>query len=250
VCGRYAAARDAAEIAEWFEAEQLPAVELPRRYNVAPTNEVYIVRDEDGTRSVATASWGLIPSWSKNASHASRMINARAETVASKPAYRSAFRKRRCLVPADGYYEWRAPTTNPSASRKGVKQPFFIHAADGHQLAMAGIFEVWVDGASSAPVTSCSILTQESVGELATIHDRMPVLVPQSLWAQWLDPASVDPQELLEEIIEVDRRGIDELVTSYPVSTRVNKPGNEGPVLITPTGSRDAPAQGDALFEA
>jgi len=250
VCGRYAAARDAAEIAEWFEAEQLPAVELPHRYNVAPTNEVYIVRDEDGTRSVATASWGLIPSWSKNASHASRMINARAETVASKPAYRSAFRKRRCLVPADGYYEWRAPTTNPSASRKGVKQPFFIHAADGHQLAMAGIFEVWVDGASSAPVTSCSILTQESVGELATIHDRMPVLVPQSLWAQWLDPASVDPQELLEEIIEVDRRGIDELVTSYPVSTRVNKPGNEGPELITPTDSRDAPAQGDALFEA
>jgi len=250
VCGRYAAARDAAEIAEWFEAEQLPAVELPHRYNVAPTNEVYIVRDEDGTRSVATASWGLIPSWSKNASHASRMINARAETVASKPAYRSAFRKRRCLVPADGYYEWRAPTTNPSASRKGVKQPFFIHAADGHQLAMAGIFEVWVDGASSAPVTSCSILTQESVGELATIHDRMPVLVPQSLWAQWLDPASVDPQELLEEIIEVDRRGIDELVTSYPVSTRVNKPGNEGPELITPTDSRDAPAQGNALFEA
>ena len=250
MCGRYAAARDAAEIAEWFEAEQLPAVELPHRYNVAPTNEVYIVRDEDGTRSVATASWGLIPSWSKNASHASRMINARAETVASKPAYRSAFRKRRCLVPADGYYEWRAPTTNPSASRKGVKQPFFIHAADGHQLAMAGIFEVWVDGASSAPVTSCSILTQESVGELATIHDRMPVLVPQSLWAQWLDPASVDPQELLEEIIEVDRRGIDELVTSYPVSTRVNKPGNEGPELITPTDSRDAPAQGNALFEA
>ena len=250
MCGRYAAARDAAEIAEWFEAEQLPAVELPHRYNVAPTNEVYIVRDEDGTRSVATASWGLIPSWSKNASHASRMINARAETVASKPAYRSAFRKRRCLVPADGYYEWRAPTTNPSASRKGVKQPFFIHAADGHQLAMAGIFEVWIDGASSAPVTSCSILTQESVGELATIHDRMPVLVPQSLWAQWLDPASVDPQELLEEIIEVDRRGIDELVTSYPVSTRVNKPGNEGPELITPTDSRDAPAQGNALFEA
>jgi len=250
VCGRYAAARDAAEIAEWFEAEQLPAVELPHRYNVAPTNEVYIVRDEDGTRAVDTARWGLIPSWSKDASHASRMINARAETVASKPAYRSAFRKRRCLVPADGYYEWRAPTTDPKVSGKGVKQPFFIHAADGQPLAMAGIFEFWADGVSSAPVTSCSILTQESVGELATIHDRMPVLVPQSLWAQWLDPASVDPQELLEEIIEVDRRGIDELVTSYPVSTRVNKPGNEGPELITPTDSRDAPAQGNALFEA
>lgn len=250
MCGRYAAARDSAEIAEWFEAEQLPAVELPHRYNVAPTNEVYIVRDEDGTRSVATARWGLIPSWSKDASHASRMINARAETVASKPAYRSAFRKRRCLVPADGYYEWRAPTTNPSASVKGGKQPFFIHAADGHQLAMAGIFEVWVDGTSSAPVTSCSILTQESVGELATIHDRMPVLVPQSLWAQWLDPASVDPQELLEEIIEVDRRSIDELVTSYPVSTRVNKPGNEGPELIASTGSSEAVVQGDGLFDA
>lgn len=233
VCGRYAATKDAATIADFFHAEELPLAspQMPRipNYNVTPTSEVFVVLEQDDTRRVDVARWGLIPSWSKDASRASRMINARSETVADKPAYRSAFRKRRCLVPADGYYEWQARPEHP-------KQPFFIHDEQSGPLAFAGLYEDW-DGPDGA-VRSCTICTMDAQGPLARIHDRMPVVVPQGEWANWLNPGTQDPEELLERL--VNQAGAGALV-AYPVSTQVNKPANNGPQLLTPVAAEPSP---------
>jgi putative SOS response-associated peptidase YedK len=224
VCGRYAATKDAETIAGFFHAEELPLV-TPRSpripdYNVTPTSEVFVVLEQDGTRRVDVACWGLIPSWSKDASRASRMINARSETVAAKPAYRSAFRKRRCLVPADGYYEWQARAHSS-------KQPFFIHDEQSKPLAFAGLYEDW-DGPDGA-VRSCTICTMDARGPLAPIHDRMPVVVSQGQWDEWLNPGTQDPDQLLQRL--VDQADASTLV-AYPVSTQVNKPANNGPQLL------------------
>lgn len=227
MCGRYAAAKDAAELAGWFQAEQMPVVELPPRYNLAPTAEAYIVVNDDGSRVIQTARWGLIPAWSKDASRASRMINARVETVAEKPAYRAAFRRRRCLVPADGYYEWQT-----GVGAHAPKQPFYIHRADSRPLAMAGLFEDWQG--PSGPVRTFTVLTRDAVGSLGRIHDRMPVLVEDDGWEGWLDPAST--RESLESILEEALLVGDDQLEAYPVSTRVNKATNEGPELRAPIG--------------
>ena len=227
VCGRYAAAKDAAELAGWFRAEQMPVVELPARYNLTPTSEAYIVVNEDGERVIETARWGLIPSWSKDATRASRMINARVETVAEKPAYRAAFRRRRCLVPADGYYEWQA-----GVGARTPKQPFYIHRADGRPLAMAGLFEDWQG--PTGPVRTFTVLTRDAVGSLGRIHDRMPVVVDEDGWEGWLDPSST--QEAVASVLEEALLAGDDRLEAYPVSTRVNKATNEGPELRTPIG--------------
>ena len=234
VCGRYAALRDATEIAEFFGAEQLPTTDAessrsPRvpNYNVTPTSEVFIVMSEDGVRAVDCAHWGLIPSWSSDASRSSRMINARSETVATKPAFRAAFKRRRCLVPADGYYEWQA--------RDGrSKQPYFIHRGDEAMVAFAGLYEDW-DGPRGR-VRSCTVLTQDSHGPLASIHDRMPVLVSAQDWASWLDPQFDEPSSLLTSLVS---DGEAALLRAYPVSTAVNKPGNNGAQLLDPLASDD-----------
>lgn len=227
MCGRYAAAKDAAELAGWFRVEQMPVVELSPRYNLAPTSEAYIVVNEDGSRVIETARWGLIPAWSKDASRASRMINARAETVAEKPAYRAAFRRRRCLVPADGYYEWQA-----GDGARAPKQPFYIHRADGRPLAMAGLFEDWQG--PGGPVRTFTVLTRDAVGSLGRIHDRMPVMVEEDGWASWLDPDST--QESVAVILEQSLLVGDDPLEAYPVSTQVNKATNEGPELRSPIG--------------
>jgi len=229
VCGRYAASREASELADWFRVEELPSTELAPRFNVAPTSEVYIVVDEDKTRRLTVARWGLIPSWSSDASRASRMINARSESVATKPSFRAAFRRRRCVVPADGYYEWR-PTPDGTGSRK---QPFYIYPHSGGPLAMAGLFEDW--HGPHGEMRTCAILTQEAVGPVADIHDRMPVEVPESWWERWLDPDLEDVQGALEDICAQSRTGVEAGSRDFhPVSTRVNAPVNEGADLITP----------------
>lgn len=224
MCGRYAAARDAVEVADWFEVEELPASDLTLRYNVTPTSEAYIVVDTDGVRSLQVARWGLVPSWSKDASRASRMINARSETVAEKPAFRSAFRRRRCLVPADGYYEWQ------SQVERGLKQPFYIHRSDCGQLAFAGLFEDWKG--PHGPMRTFCLLTKDAVESLSSIHDRMPVIVQPKDWRQWLDPASTDVPGLLDEVLARSSTGLE----AYPVSTQVNKPANDDATLISPVG--------------
>lgn len=239
MCGRYAASRDAVEIADYFGAEQIPmdaggrAPRVPN-YNVTPTSEVFIVlEDADAVRQVDIARWGLIPSWSKDAHRASRMINARSESVADKPAYRAAFRRRRCLVPADGYFEWQAPNVNaPGASR--AKQPFFIHNVDGSPLAFAGLYEDW-DG-PDGPVRSCTILTQDAQGQLARIHDRMPVLVAAADWQAWLEPKEHDPSVLAPLVDRLRHDSTVDELQAYPISTRVNKPTNNDATLVDPIG--------------
>lgn len=228
MCGRYAAARDSAELAGWFQAEQLPSVELPSRYNIAPTAESYIVLDHDGTRSVETARWGLVPSWSKDASRAARMINARCETVAEKPAYRSAFKRRRCLVPADGYYEWQAP----AAGTRAPKQPFFIHRKDEAPLALAGLYEDW--NGPDGRVRTFTVLTQEPPAWLGRVHDRMPVIVQPSMWAQWLSSTSpeIDLADTLAQITKFSAQGLE----AHPVSTLVNRATHEGAHLTEAIG--------------
>jgi len=234
MCGRYAAAKDPAALAEEF-GTPAPAESLAADYNVAPTKKVYVVVDRpDEGRTIEVARWGLIPSWAKDPSIGSKMINARVETVDSKPAFRSAFGKRRCLVPATGYYEWYTPGDGPkAASGKPLKQPFFIHPADGSSLAMAGLYEWWRDPsrAEDDPAAwrlTCTVITTDAVDAIGRIHDRMPMTVPVSSWAEWLDPtARVDVDGLLAPATQIR-------LDAYPVSTSVNSVRNNGPELIEP----------------
>lgn len=233
MCGRYAAAKDPAALAQEFETPA-PAQSLAPDFNVAPTKQVYVVvdRPEQG-RSLEVARWGLVPSWAKDPAIGSRLINARAETVASKPAFRGAFAKRRCLVPAMGYYEWYQPADGPLASSgKPRKQPFFIHPADGSSLAMAGLYEWWRDGTRpeddpAAWRLTCTIITTDATDEIGRIHDRMPMTVPRPAWAQWLDPEQrVDLAGMLTPANAA-------VLDAYPVSTAVNSVRNNGPELLT-----------------
>jgi putative SOS response-associated peptidase YedK len=234
MCGRYAAAKDPAALAEEF-GTPAPAESLAADYNVAPTKKVYVVVDRpDEGRTIEVARWGLIPSWAKDPSIGSKMINARVETVDSKPAFRSAFGKRRCLVPATGYYEWYIPGDGPkAASGKPLKQPFFIHPADGSSLAMAGLYEWWRDPsrAEDDPAAwrlTCTVITTDAVDAIGRIHDRMPMTVPVGSWAEWLDPtARVDVHGLLAPATQIR-------LDAYPVSTSVNSVRNNGPELIEP----------------
>jgi putative SOS response-associated peptidase YedK len=206
---------------------------------------VYVVVDgrvDDAlTRTLEVARWGLVPSWAKDPSIGSRMVNARAETVAEKPAFRRAFAKRRCLLPADGYYEWYQPEDGPTGARgRPLKQPFFIRPADGSSLAMAGLYEWWrdpgrEDGDPQAWRLTCTVITTAASDELGRIHDRMPMTVGRSGWAAWLDPSTeaADVAALLAPAASVR-------LESYPVSTEVNAVRNNGPSLIAPLPAEPA----------
>ena len=199
MCGRYASSRQPEDLIEEFEvvADRTPAP-LAADYNVAPTKEVYAVVERPPTklspeppeRQLRVFTWGLIPSWAKDPSIGNRMINARMETVAEKPAYKKAFAVRRCLLPADGYFEWY-PTSHTNAKGKPVKQPYFIRPADGGVLAMAGLYEIWRDQtrADDDPDRfrwTCTVLTTEAEDSLGHIHDRMPLMVERDRWSEWL----------------------------------------------------------------
>ncbi|HPF25464.1 MAG TPA: SOS response-associated peptidase [Steroidobacteraceae bacterium] len=217
MCGRYAFYSPQEAVARLFGVTS--AAPLEPRYNICPTQFVPVVRTGAArVRELAMLYWGLVPFWAKEKSLGARMINARAETVAAKPAFRAAYRKRRCLVLADGYYEWR-----PSAQGK---QPYFIRAADGQPLAMAGLWESWGTG---EVLESCTIITTAALGSVAELHDRMPRILPATRHSEWLDPAT--ELESLEAVlgapVEVD-------LAFHPVSKRVNSPRNEGPELIAP----------------
>ena len=229
MCGRYAAATTAADWVEEFEVTDAPERVLAPDYNVAPTKEMYLIAagedDGEAARRMEIARWGLIPSWAKEASIATKMTNARVETVSEKPSFRSAFAKRRCLIPADGYYEWYRP-------EKGAKQPFYIHRTDGRSLAMAGLYEWWRDPSNSEaePRLTCTVITTAATAELAVIHDRMPVMIDESDWAEWLDP-SVPGKELPLPMLE---GGFRLVLLAEPVSVAVGNVRNNGPSLITP----------------
>jgi putative SOS response-associated peptidase YedK len=200
------------------------------RYNIAPTQEVLVVREpERGEREAAMLRWGLIPSWSKEVQGGAPMINARGETVAEKPSFRTSLRKRRCLIPADGFYEWQQA---PGASARDKKQPYYIHRRDGRPFAFAGLWESWTpkDAPDSERLTleSCTIVTTAANATLAPLHDRMPVILTETDYATWLDPAIQDPAAVSPLIGPC---GEDELVAE-PVSTRVNRVANDDPQCI------------------
>jgi putative SOS response-associated peptidase YedK len=245
VCGRYAAATDPAALVEEFEVSAPPEELLEPDFNVAPTKPVYIVvdrpvPDHEGARerALVVARWGLIPSWAKDPAIGSRMINARIETLAEKPAFRSAYAKRRCLVPADGYYEWYVPESGSAR-----KQPFYIHPADGSRLAMAGLYEWWRDPGRpqddpDAWRLTCTIITTDASDGIRRIHDRMPLLIARSSWGAWLDPAQrVDASTLIHSSKSVP-------LDAYPISTAVNSVRNNGSALIDPLAAQEP----DALF--
>ncbi|MBS1199718.1 MAG: hypothetical protein H6R27_396 [Proteobacteria bacterium] len=224
MCGRYAFFSPAEAVKRVFGLAYAP--ELAPRYNIAPTQPVPVLREtRQGDREVALLHWGLIPSWAKDRSIGNRMINARAETLAERPAYRSAYRDRRCLVLADGWYEWQVA---PSG-----KQPWFIRSASGLPMGLAGLWESWRDPASGETTESCTIVTIDAPAPLAEIHGRMPAVVPAAGVDAWLDLKSRDVAALSRWLAAPDPATL----RSWPVSRRVNDPRHEGAELVEPEAS-------------
>ena len=218
MCGRYLLRAPLDELQQAFGFPERP--NLAPRYNIAPTQPVPIVRlRADGRgRELALVRWGLVPPWAKDAAIGSRMINARAEGITEKPAFRGAFRKRRCLVPADGFYEWRKVAG-------GGKRPVLIRRRDGAPFAFAGLWERW--RGPEGPLDTCTIVTTDANALLAPIHDRMPVILDPADHERWLDPSRPGAEELL-------RPCPDDRLEAVPVSTRVNSPRNDDPSLLEP----------------
>jgi len=255
MCGRYASTRKRIELLEEFSVQRDMVTEpLKPDYNVAPTKPVYAVLDRvervsewsggdrpgddagngaaagKAERELRVVRWGLVPFWAKDVKIGSRMINARSETLAEKPAFRRAFAKRRCLLPADGYYEWQS---QPGAA----KQPIYISRADGRSLAFAGLYELWRDPTvgrndEDAWLWTATVITTSAPDELGMIHDRMPMIIDPGGWADWLDPANNDVADLRALLSPAAAGGL----TTYPVSTEVNSVRNNGPQLIEPIG--------------
>lgn len=221
MCGRYAFFAPADAVKRWFGVPLLP--ELAARYNIAPTQDVPVLRErEPGRREVALLRWGLVPSWAADPSIGQRMINARAETLAEKPSFRTALRRRRCVVLASGWYEWQKTATG--------KQPFFLHRHDGEPLGFAGLWEQWVDRGSGEAIQSCTIVTTAAPPALAAIHDRMPVVLARESLAPWLDPAVTDGAVLAPLLAAAEAGEIE----ARAVSRAVNDARNEGPQLVEP----------------
>jgi putative SOS response-associated peptidase YedK len=245
MCGRYASSRKPEDLVEEFEVDRVDvAVPLEADYNVAPTKEVYAVFERpprggdepapEGERRLSVVTWGLVPSWAKDRTIGSRLINARVETLAEKPSFRRAFAKRRCLLPADGYYEWY-PTNQLSKTNKPIKQPFFIRPVDGGVLALAGLYEIWRDPAvpedePGAFLWTATVITTTAEDSLGHIHDRMPMIVEPKRYAEWLDPTRTEPEHLRELLRPATPDGLE----AYPVSRDVNSVRNNGPRLIEP----------------
>ncbi|HPE81260.1 MAG TPA: SOS response-associated peptidase [Gammaproteobacteria bacterium] len=220
MCGRYFLHSTADTLTRLFG--EMPMPLLQPRYNIAPSQPVPVVRENQaGKREMVLLRWGLIPGWSKGPDPRFSMINARVETVAQKPAYRNALRYRRCLIPADGFYEWRAID--------GGKQPYVLRARDGGTLALAGLWEHWQD-ANGNELESCTILVRAADAQVSPIHDRMPVIVAPGSFDLWLDIHSQKspPMETLLAAQQAPELQI------YPVSRAVNRPQNDDESLITP----------------
>jgi putative SOS response-associated peptidase YedK len=237
MCGRFTLRTPLTVLIEHFDLDvhadrQLPLFEA--RYNVAPTQEVLVVRNDpaSGKRTADMLRWGLIPSWSKDAKGAlgPPMINARSETLAEKPMFRSAVRRRRCLIPADGFYEWQ----QGAGGAKSKKQPYYIHRPDGGPFAFAGLWEIWkqseLSAGPDAPLTieSCTIVTTEAKAKLRELHERMPVVLAPCDYEMWLDPKVEDPKALAHLLAPC---GEEELVAE-PVGTHVNRVANDDPRCI------------------
>jgi putative SOS response-associated peptidase YedK len=228
MCGRYASARSVEDIAEAFgiRADDVESVAAPD-WNVAPTKQVTAVLERDGRRLLTTLRWGLVPSWAGDPSVGARMINARIETAADKPAFRDALAARRCLLPADGWYEWQARAD-------GVRQPHYLAPDDGSVLALAGLWETWWD-AERVPLRTATILTGPAPDDLRAVHDRAPLVLPRSAWAEWLDRSIGEVSSLL-------RPTPAGLVRPRPVGPAVGDVRNNGPGLTEPVHVDEQPS--------
>jgi putative SOS response-associated peptidase YedK len=223
VCGRYTLTASLPDLVDIFDVA-LPEFHYSPRYNIAPTQDAPVVARDSGGRRMGLLRWGLIPSWARDPGMGSRLINARSETVAEKPAFRRAFQGRRCLVPADGFFEWKEEGESPAG--KGTKQPYWIHLATREPFAFAGLWERWAPPKGD-PLHSFTILTMEATEPIRGIHPRMPVILPPEAWDRWLDPEA-GAEELLGLLgpsIRVDLR-------AHPVATLVNSPRNDTPGCI------------------
>jgi putative SOS response-associated peptidase YedK len=243
MCGRFAVTTDPALLAEKIKAIDEATGAAPdvqaANYNVAPTDTIATVvtrhrePDDEPTRRVRLMRWGFVPTWAKARpdggpeTNGPLMINARADKVASSPAFRGSAQSKRCLVPMDGWYEWRANADN-AAGKKTAKTPFFMHRSDGDLVLMAGLWSVWKPAKAAAPLLSCTIITTDAVGELAEIHDRMPLMLAQDDWDAWLNPDSPLDPELLGRPPDVRSIELRE------VPTLVNSVQNNGPELLEP----------------
>jgi putative SOS response-associated peptidase YedK len=245
MCGRFVSARKRLELLQEFAAtrDAVPdqntepetgAADRGPDYNVAPTKRIYTVLTHKDERELRLTRWGLVPSWAKDTKGGSRLINARAETVAVKPSFRAAFAKRRCLIPADGYYEWM------------TKQPYYIHRADNGILAFAGLYELWQNKELPADhedawYWSATIITTDATDEIGRIHDRTPMIIRPENWADWLDPANSEREPLLAIMLPATSSPGGGL-TSYKVGPAVGAVRNNGPGLIEPLGDPERPA--------
>lgn len=236
MCGRFTSTTPSADLADYFGVDEVVAPDLGARYNVAPTDEAYaIATSADGTRRLGTFRWGLIPFWSKDARGGAKMINARAEGLLDKPAFKRAFERKRCIVPADGFYEWERVDAR-------TKQPWYITMADGSPMAFAGLWDSWRPNRDSdeGKIRSCTVITGEPNDAVARLHDRMPVLLPADVWDAWLDPDNQDLGSLEGLLVPA----ASELVALRPVSRLVNTVTNDGPELLDPPPD----AEGGTLF--
>jgi putative SOS response-associated peptidase YedK len=224
MCGRYTHLFTWKQLHRLMELASWPIDELDERYNVAPTQFAPVVRVSGtaGRREGAMLRWGLVPSWAKDPAIAARLINARAETIAQKPAFRHALRRSRCLVPISGFFEWRQ--SDPHTR----KQPFYIHPAEpGDIFALAALWERW-SSPDAAPMETFTLITTVPNSLMLPLHDRMPVILPSESWSAWLDPACTDPQVLQPLLRPCDPAGM----RAYPVSTLVNSPKHDSPACI------------------
>jgi putative SOS response-associated peptidase YedK len=221
MCGRYFLTTPGDVLAAELELESVP--ELEPRYNIAPSQPVAVVRaSEPGPgRALARVTWGLIPGWARERAIGNRLINARGETLAEKPSFRDAFRKRRCLIPADGFFEWQ--------KLPGGKQPFVLRRKGGGPITFAGLWSSWKDRETGEALETCAIVTTTPNELAATVHDRMPVLLGRAARADWLDPAA-DPNALSALLVPYPAAEME----AYPVSRRVNDPGHDDPACIEP----------------
>lgn len=249
MCGRYAASSSPDDLVEEFEivdpeaAAQAHQVAVEADYNVAPTKTAPVVlerppsrdREAEPVRQLRPLVWGLVPSWAKDRSVGARMINARAESLLDKPAYRRAATSRRCLVPADGWYEWQVSPTAIDDKGKPRKQPFFVTGAGGGGIALAGLYEFWRDDSRdpedpSAWLTTYAVVTTAAEPDLARIHDRMPLALPRDRWDAWLSPAVTDDDDVRALLLPPEPGGFE----AWATSTLVNDVRNSSPELVRP----------------
>jgi putative SOS response-associated peptidase YedK len=228
MCGRFVSSSPPDELAKYFDVEAVAESVLEPSFNVAPSQDVYVVVETGGLRRLDTFHWGLVPFWAKDPSAGNKMINARVESIADKSAYKRSFQKRRCIIPADGFYEWK------KVPGQKAKQPYFIHRVDGEPMAFAGLWEIWRPPEdterTSDPLRSCTIITGKPNEKIAEIHDRMPVMLPPSAWEAWLDRDNGDLEALGKLLVPVPAS----LLDLHPVSRAVNNVQDNGPELIDP----------------